>query len=104
MLVRLVEGEASVTEIAQPFLRQMSLPAVTKHLKVLESAGLVTKTPDAQRRLCALNPAGLQETVDFLERYRQMWEESLDRLGTYLQAVTDEHKQTERKKPDGRKK
>jgi DNA-binding transcriptional ArsR family regulator len=104
MLVRLVEGEATVSEIAEPFLRRMSLPAVTKHLKVLENAGLITKTQDAQRRLCTLNPEGLKETVDFLEQYRQMWEESLDRLGAYLQTITDTPKQTGRKKPDGRKK
>lgn len=103
MLARLAKGQASVSEIAEPFLGQMSLPAVTKHLKVLETAGLVTKTPDAQRRLCDLNPEGLKDTVEFLEQYRQMWEESLDRLGAYLESVTTKNKQTRRKKPDGLK-
>ena len=104
MLARLAKGQASVSEIAEPFLGQMSLPAVTKHLKVLEIAGLVTKTPDAQRRLCDLNPEGLKDPVEFLEQYRQMWEESLDRLGAYLESVHTKNKQTRRKKPDGLKK
>jgi len=104
MLARLGKGRASVSEIAEPFLGQMSLPAVTKHLKVLETAGLVTKTPDAQRRLCDLNPEGLKDTVEFLEQYRQMWEESLDRLDAYLESVTTKNKQTRRKNPDGLKK
>ena len=104
MLRRLSQGQASVSEIAAPFLEQMSLPAVTKHLKVLESAGLVTKTQDAQRRLCDLNPEGFKETADFLEQYRQMWEENLDRLGAYLESVTSNPKKTQRKKPHGRKK
>lgn len=102
MLARLSQGQASVSEIAAPFLEQMSLPAVTKHLKVLESAGLVTKTQDAQRRLCNLNPEGLKETVEFLEQYRQMWEESLDRLGVYLESVTAKQKKAQRKRPHGR--
>ncbi len=104
MLARLVEGQASVSEIAEPFLAQMSMPAVTKHLKVLENAGLLTKTKDAQRRLCDLNPDGFKETVEFLEYYRQLWEESLDRLGIYLESVTAKNKPTRRKKPHGRRK
>jgi len=104
MLARLTQGRASVSEIAAPFLEQMSLPAVTKHLKVLESAGLVTKTQDAQRRLCDLSPEGFRETVEFLEQYRQMWEENLDRLGAYLDSVTLKQKTANRKKSDGRKK
>lgn len=104
MLARLHEGQASVSEIAEPFLEQMSLPAVTKHLKVLERAGLVTKTRDAQRRLCDLNPKGFRETVEFLEEYRQMWVESLDRLGTYLKTVTARDKKSRRRNTNGRKK
>ena len=104
MLARLAEGRASVSQIAEPFLDQMTLPAVTKHLKVLERAGLVTKTKDAQRRLCDLHPEGLKETVEFLEQYREMWEKSLDRLGAYLESVTSDHKTSRRKQPDGRKK
>ncbi|MEX1041084.1 MAG: metalloregulator ArsR/SmtB family transcription factor [Pirellulaceae bacterium] len=92
MLTRLSAGTASVSEIAEPFLKQMSLPAVTKHLKVLERAGLVTKTRDAQRRLCDLKPEGFKESVEFLEQYRQACEESLDRLGVYLESVTKQNK------------
>lgn len=84
MLERLASGKASVSEIAEPFLGQMSLPAVTKHLKVLEQAGLVTKTRLAQRRLCELDPQGLDEARGCLERYRPLVEASLDRLGDYL--------------------
>lgn len=104
MLARLHEGQASVSEIAKPFLEQMSLPAITKHLKVLERAGLVTKTRDAQRRLCDLNPEGFRETVEFLEEYRLMWVESLDRLGAYLKTVTARDKKSRRGKTSGRKK
>jgi len=102
MLARLTQGQASVSEIAAPFLKHMSLPAVTKHLKVLESAGLLTKTRDAQRRLCDLNPEGFKDTVEFLEQYRQMWEESLDRFGAYLESVTSTQKKARRKKSHGR--
>jgi DNA-binding transcriptional ArsR family regulator len=98
MIARLASGQASVSEIAGPFLRQMSLPAVTKHLKVLEKAGLVTKTRDAQRRLCDLNPEGFRETVDYLEDYRRLCEASLDRLGAYLQSAHAGKKKTRKKK------
>ena len=104
MLARLAQGQASVSEIAEPFLERMSLPAVTKHLQVLERAGLVTKTQDAQRRLCDLNPEGFADTVDFLEAYRQMWVESLDRLGLYLASVTAKNTRANRKKTNDRKK
>jgi DNA-binding transcriptional ArsR family regulator len=106
MLLRLAQGQANVSEIAEPFLDRMSLPAVTKHLKVLESAGLVTKTQDAQRRLCNLNPEGFQEAIVFMEQYRQMMEESLDRLGEYLKTVTAKHKRQSKtgRKKHGRKK
>ena len=92
MLARLSEGEANVSEIADPFLETMSLPAVTKHLKVLERAGLITKTKEAQQRLCNLNPEGFQDAVEYLEQYRGMMEASLDRLGEYLESIVSKPK------------
>jgi DNA-binding transcriptional ArsR family regulator len=86
MLARLSEGEANVSDLAEPFLGEMSLPAVTKHLKVLENAGLVRKGRNAQYRPCRLNGEPLREAVDWMEQYRAAWEEQLDRLETYLQA------------------
>ncbi|HRO66898.1 MAG TPA: metalloregulator ArsR/SmtB family transcription factor [Pseudobdellovibrionaceae bacterium] len=97
MLARLSEGEASVTDLAQPFLKEMSLPAITKHLKVLEKAGLVTKTREAQWRPCRLNGEGLKTAADWMEQYRVFWEESFDRLDEYLKTVTAK-KKTKRKK------
>lgn len=88
ILAKLSEGESNVTDIAEPFLNEMSLPAVTKHLKVLENAGLVTKTKDAQFRSCKLNTEPLKEATDWMEQYRQSWEESFDRLDEYLKTVT----------------
>lgn len=88
MLARLARGEANVSEIAKPFLKEMSLPAVTKHLKVLENAGLITKSREAQYRPCKLNAEALKPAADWMEEYRQYWEESLDRLGEYLKTVT----------------
>lgn len=87
MLARLARGDANVSDLAQPFMGSMSLPAVTKHLKVLENAGLVRKTRSAQWRTCSLNPEPLKEATDWIEEYRRMWEESLDRLGAYLQEL-----------------
>lgn len=87
MLARLSKGQASVTDIAQPFLKEMSLPAVTKHLKVLEKAGLVTKTRDAQFRPCQLNGSPLKEASNWMEQYRAFWEESFDRLDAYLKTI-----------------
>lgn len=88
MLARLSKGEANVTDLAKPFLREMSLPAVTKHLKVLEKAGLITKTREAQWRPCKLNGEGLKGVADWVEQYRAFWEESFDRLDAYLKTVT----------------
>jgi DNA-binding transcriptional ArsR family regulator len=88
MLARLSKGEASVTELAEPFLKEMSLPGITKHLKVLEKAGLITKTRDAQWRRCKVNGEGLKTAADWMEQYRVFWEESFDRLGEYLKTVT----------------
>jgi DNA-binding transcriptional ArsR family regulator len=87
MLARLSKGEANVSDLAKPFLKSMSLPAVTKHLKVLEQAGLVTKSRDAQWRPCKLNGSGLKGAADWMEQYRQFWEESFDRLEVYLKTV-----------------
>jgi DNA-binding transcriptional ArsR family regulator len=88
LLARLALGEAAVTELARPFLRSMSLPAVTKHLKVLERAGLVQKTRDAQWRPCRLNVLPLRDASNWMDQYRAYWEESLDRLDAYLKTVT----------------
>lgn len=92
MLARLSKSEANVTDLAKPFLREMSLPAVTKHLKVLEKAGLVTKTKDAQWRSCKLNSAPLKDVSNWMEQYRAFWEESFDRLDEYLKTVTPKKK------------
>src|SRR6187549_68764 len=85
ILARLVSGEASVTELAAPF--EMSLPAVSKHLKVLEHAGLISRGREAQWRPCRLEAGPLRDVASFLENYRQFWEQSLDRLDDYLQAL-----------------
>lgn len=88
ILARLKRGDASVNQIAEPFLARMTLPGVTKHLKVLEKAGLVTKTRDAQWRPCKLNTEPLKDAAEWMEEYRVHMEESLDRLGEYLKTVT----------------
>jgi DNA-binding transcriptional ArsR family regulator len=88
MLARLSEGDANVSDLAEPFLREMSLPAITKHLKVLETAGLITKGRKAQWRPCQLNGEPLREAVDWIEQYRAAWEDQLDRLGAYLKSKT----------------
>ena len=85
ILARLASGEASVTELAEPF--DMSLPAVTKHLKVLERAGLITRGREAQWRPCRLKAEPLREAADWIEHYRIFWEQSLDRLDAYLQQL-----------------
>jgi DNA-binding transcriptional ArsR family regulator len=82
MLARLLGGEASVTELAEPF--DMSLPAISKHLKVLENAGLIARSRDAQWRPCHLEAAPLREVAEWAERYRQFWDQSFDRLDQYL--------------------
>lgn len=102
MLARLSQGEASVTDLAKPFMKDMSLPAITKHLKVLEKAGLITKTREAQWRPCKLNGAPLKDISDWMEQYRVFWEASFDRLEAYLKTMTDK-KKTKGKK-HGRKK
>jgi DNA-binding transcriptional ArsR family regulator len=97
ILARLSRGEASVSDLAKPFLKEMSLPAITKHLKVLEKAGLVTKTRQAQYRPCRLNGVALKRASDWMEQYREFWEESFDRLEAYLKIVTDPKKAKGRK-------
>src|SRR5215831_3561858 len=82
ILARLALGETSVTELAKPF--QMSLPAVSKHLKVLERAGLIVRGREAQWRPCRIEPRALKQVDDWLERYRRLWEQSFDRLDDYL--------------------
>src|SRR5258706_12778733 len=84
MLAMLSQGEANVSELARPFLKQMSLPAVTKHLKVLEKAGFITKTREAQWRPCKLNEDAFKDVADWMELYGIFWEESFDRLDAYL--------------------
>jgi DNA-binding transcriptional ArsR family regulator len=103
MLARLSKGEANVSDLAKPFLGAMSLPAVTKHLKVLERAGLVVKTRDAQWRTCRLNGEALKGAADWMEEYRQFWEESFDRLDEYLKTVTSNSQKKAKGKKDGRK-
>jgi DNA-binding transcriptional ArsR family regulator len=82
ILARLASGEASVTELAAPF--KMSLPAVSKHLKVLEKAGLIARGREAQWRPCRLEPAPLKVVAEWLEEYRDHWEQRFDRLEEYL--------------------
>jgi DNA-binding transcriptional ArsR family regulator len=85
ILARLASGEATVTELAEPF--EISLPAVSKHLKVLERAGLIARGRAAQWRPCRLEAAPLKDAADWIEHYRRFWEESLDRLDEYLKDV-----------------
>jgi len=101
MLARLSRGEANVSDLARPFRKDMSLPAITKHLKVLEKAGLVTKSRQAQWRPCKLNPRALKPAADWMEEYRVFWEASFDRLEAYLKTVTS--KTTTAKKSQGKK-
>jgi DNA-binding transcriptional ArsR family regulator len=85
ILARLAEGEATVNELAAPF--DMSLPAVSKHLKVLERAGLITRGRRAQWRPCRLAPEPLEEAADWLEQHRQVWEDRFDRLDDHLREI-----------------
>lgn len=85
ILSRLASGEASVTELAEPFA--MSMPAISKHLKVLERAGLIARGREAQWRPCRLRPAPLQDVAGWVEHYRHFWEQSFDRLEDYLRKL-----------------
>ncbi len=96
ILARLVSGETSVQQLAQPF--KMSLPAVSKHLKVLERSGLISRSRTAQWRPCQLKAAPLKEAVDWLEHYRTFWEQSFDRLDDYLSELQKQEKKHGRKK------
>ncbi len=101
ILAKLSKGEANVSDLAEPFLKDMSLPAITKHLKVLEKAGLITKTREAQWRSCKLNGAPLRDASAWMEHYRVFWEESFNRLDEYLKTVTGK---VSKGKRNGRKK
>jgi DNA-binding transcriptional ArsR family regulator len=85
ILARLAKGEASVKELARPF--EISAPAITKHLKVLERAGLITRSREAQWRPCQLHTAPLRDAAEWIEHYRRFWDESLDRLDGYLRQL-----------------
>jgi DNA-binding transcriptional ArsR family regulator len=87
MLAKLHRGEATVNELAEPF--KMSLPAISRHIKVLEKAGLITRGRNAQQRPCRLSPEGLKQVDDWLNVYRDVWEDRLDRLETYLQSIKE---------------
>lgn len=95
MLARLALGELSVTELAKPF--EMSMPAISKHLKVLERAGLIIRGREAQWRPCKLKAAPLKDVADWIEHYRKFWEESLDRLDDYLREIQAKSKKRSRK-------
>jgi DNA-binding transcriptional ArsR family regulator len=95
VLARLTSGDLSVTELAEPFA--MSLPAVSKHLKVLERAGLIARGRDAQWRPCRLQASPLKDVADWVEHYRRFWEESLDRLGDYLHELQAKEKKHAKK-------
>ena len=96
ILARLVSGESSVNDLAAPF--DISLPAVSKHLKVLERAGLIERGRDAQWRPCRLHAAPLKDVHDWVEHYRRFWEESFDRLDEYLNDLQQKEKQRARKR------
>ena len=94
ILARLSEGEATVGELAEPF--DISLPAISRHLKVLQAAGLISQSRDAQRRPCRLEPQALRAIDGWLAHYRRFWEGSFDRMDAYLSEIT-------KGSPDGRK-
>jgi DNA-binding transcriptional ArsR family regulator len=96
ILARLASGECSVTELAEPF--EMSMPAVSKHLRVLERAGLIARRREAQWRPCRIEARRLKEVADWTERYRHIWEQRLDRLDAYLQELQAKEKKHGRKK------
>ena len=97
ILARLASGEASVTELAEPFA--MSQPAISKHLKVLERAGLITRGRDAQRRPCRIEAQPLAEVSEWLELYRQFWESSFQRLDALLDEMKTREENRGRKQP-----
>ena len=96
ILARLASGEASVTELAEPF--EMSMPAVSKHLKVLERAGLIARGREAQWRPCRLDAGPLKDVAGWIEHYRRFWDQSFDRLDAYLMELKKKEKKHARKK------
>ena len=98
ILARLIAGEASVTELSRPF--EMSMPAVSKHLKVLERAGLIARGREAQWRPCRIQAAPLKDVSDWLDHYRVVWEQRLDRLDDYLRELKKKEKKHGRKKSE----
>ena len=101
ILARLANGEATVQELSRPF--DISAPAITKHLKVLEKAGLISRGREAQWRPCRIEPEALKEVADWVSEYKKFWEESFDRLDAYLKAMTAT-KNKKKGKHNGRKK
>jgi DNA-binding transcriptional ArsR family regulator len=101
ILARLALGETSVSELAQPFA--MSLPAVSKHLKVLENAGLITRGREAQWRPARIEPEAFKEVDSWLDRYRQLWEERFDRLDAYLKRLQAKEKSKKKRVPAKRR-
>jgi len=95
ILARLAQGDAAVGQLAEPFA--MSLPAISKHLKVLEKAGLISRGRDAQWRPCRLEAATLKSVDEWLEHYRKLWDEKLDRLESYIREITKKDKDNGRK-------
>jgi DNA-binding transcriptional ArsR family regulator len=100
ILARLAKGEASVTELAEPF--EMSLPAVSKHLKVLERAGLVSRGRERQWRPARLRPTPIKEVAEWTDRYRRFWDERYDRLDEYLDELQGRGPSKRKEKGDGR--
>ncbi len=87
IMARLKAGEATVNDLAEPFT--MTLPAISKHIKVLEAAGLITRSRKAQQRPCKISTDGLKEIDDWMNNYREMWEQRLDRLGAYIETIKE---------------
>jgi DNA-binding transcriptional ArsR family regulator len=98
ILARLASGEASVTELSEPF--DMSMPAISRHLKVLEHAGLIARGREAQWRPCRLEPGPLKDVSDWVEHYRRFWEQSFDRLDDYLRELKKHELNKKEKKHD----
>jgi len=97
ILARLTLGEASVSELASPF--RMSMPGISKHLKVLETAGLISRGRKAQWRPCHLETKPLQEVNEWLDNYRRFWEESFSKMNSYLSTLAEDHTKIAAKKP-----
>jgi len=95
ILSRLARGEASVTQLAEPF--EMSLPAISKHLKVLQKAGLIKQSREAQWRPCRLEAKPLKQAAEWIDHYREYWEESFDKLDSYLRDIQSKEKKSGRK-------